>query len=188
MPLAKILSRFQSLPLLPKTSWALLVLIPTSANSQVGGLVYILGPCESLQQTLLWGQEFLPLPQPPQVFTARGFEALFPCNGTLGCVAHLIPQLFLCFFSAHECRTTQSTSCHLASYTVHPGHPSLPLLPVWMNVSSLTPWLSDFHTVWFSGSSGCILVLNLLLSFFWLCEEANCIYLCLCLGWKSCLN
>ena len=31
---------------------------------------------------------------------------------------------------------------------------SPPLLPVWMNVSSLTPWLSDFHTGQFSGSSG----------------------------------
>ena len=31
----------------------------------------------------------------------------------------------------------------------------LPLLPVWMNVSSLSPWLLEFHTVWFSVSSGC---------------------------------
>ena len=53
-----------------------------------------------------------------------------------------------------------------------------------MNVSSLTPWLSDFHTVWFSGSSGGFLFLNLLLSF-WLCKEAKCIYLCLHLGRKS---
>ena len=28
-------------------------------------------------------------------------------------------------------------------------------IPVCMNVSSLTPWLLDFHAVWFSGSSGC---------------------------------
>ena len=35
-----------------------------------------------------------------------------------------------------------------------PSYLSLPLLPVWMNVSSLTPWLSDFHTVQSSGSSG----------------------------------
>ena len=27
-----------------------------------------------------------------------------------------------------------------------------------MNVSSLTPWLSDFHTVQFSVSSGCVFV------------------------------
>ena len=35
------------------------------------------------------------------------------------------------------------------------GFPLLPLLPVWMNVSSLNPWLSDFHAVRVSGSSGC---------------------------------
>ena len=39
-----------------------------------------------------------------------------------------------------------------------------------MNVSSLAPWLLGFYTVWFSGSSD----LNLLLSFFWLCEVAKC--------------
>ena len=54
-----------------------------------------------------------------------------------------------------------------------------------MIVSSLTPWLLDFHTVRFPSSSGYFLFLNLLLSFFWLYEEAKCIYLCLHLGQKS---
>ena len=58
-------------------------------------------------------------------------------------------------------------------------------LPVWMNVFSLTPWLSEFHTVRFSVSCGCFLFLNLLLSFFWLCEESQCVYLHLHLGWKA---
>ena len=62
---------------------------------------------------------------------------------------------------------------------------SLPLLPFWMNVSFLTPWLSDFHTVQFSGSSGYFLFLNWL-SFFWLCDrKQRRIYLCLHGGWKS---
>ena len=39
---------FQSLPPLPTSK-----LGPTGADSQVGGLVYILGPCGSLQRTLL---------------------------------------------------------------------------------------------------------------------------------------
>ena len=43
---------------------------------------------------------------------------------------------------------------------LRPRCQSLPLLPVWMNVSSLSPWLSDFHTVRFSVSSGCFLFLN----------------------------
>ena len=53
-----------------------------------------------------------------------------------------------------------------------------------MNVSSLSPWLWDFHAVRFSVSSGCFFVFKLLLSFFWLCEEAQCVYLHLHLGQK----
>ena len=77
------------------------------------------------------------------------------------------------------------SSCRLATSPLGPGFPSRPLLLVWMNVSSLTPWLSDFHTVRFSVSSGYFLFLNLLLSFLWLCKEAQCIYLRLHLGRKS---
>ena len=47
------------------------------------------------------------------------------------------------------CRESSPASCA-----------SLPLLPVWMNVSSLSPQLLDFHTVQFSVSSGCFLFLN----------------------------
>ena len=54
-------------------------------------------------------------------------------------------------------------------------------LPVWMNVSSLTPWLLDSIQFLFSGY---FLFLNLLLSFFWLYKEAKHIYLWLHLGWK----
>ena len=45
--------------------------------------------------------------------------------------------------------------------------PSLPPLPVsapptfWMNVSSLTPWLADFHTVQFTGNSAYFFVFKL---------------------------
>ena len=87
--------------------------------------------------------------------------------------------------SARKCGTTQSTSHHLAAHHLHSGCWSLPLLLVWMNVSSLTSWLSDFYTVQFSGSSGDFLFLSLSLSFFWLFEEAKCIHLCLYLGQKS---
>ena len=51
----------------------------------------------------------------------------------------------------------QPPFCHHSSL---PSCVSLPLLPVWMNVSSLTPWLLDFHTLRFSVSSGCFLFLN----------------------------
>ena len=78
----------------------------------------------------------------------------------------------------------QPPPCHRSSL---PSCPSSPLLQVWMNVSSLTPWLLDSHTVRLSGRSGDFLFFNLLLSFFWLCKEAKCVSLCLHLGGKSIL-
>ena len=186
---------FQSLPPPPTSKVG-----PSGDDSQVGGFVYILGPCGSLQRTLLWGWEFLPLPQPPQVFSVRGFEALVFHAGTLGCTVCLPPQLFLPVYphanvgppalsatalpgppvTAVPIPGLQPLPCPKSSL---PGCPSPPLLLVWMNVSSLTPWLSDLYTVRFSGSSGYFLFLKLFLSF-WLGREAKCIYLCFHLGWK----
>ena len=128
---------------------------------------------------------------PTGVFN-QWFEALFPRAGTLGCtVCHLVHQLLPCLPAAALPTVLhisppgwvrQPLPCRSSS---PPGCLPPPLLLVWVSVSSLTPWLSDFHTVWFSGSSGYFLFLNLLLSFFWLCKEAKCIYLCLYLGCKS---
>ena len=67
--------------------------------------------------------------------------------------------------SVHECVPAGSSNCRHAMSPLCPGCPSPPLLPVWMNVSSLSPWLSDFHTVRFSVSSGCFLFLNCCPSF-----------------------
>ena len=79
---------------------------------------------------------------PTGVFSHR-FEALFPCAGALGCaVCHPVCQPLPC----HKSSLSGCTSPHL--------------LPVWMNVSALSPWLSDSHTVRFSVSSGCFLSLN----------------------------
>ena len=50
---------------------------------------------------------------------------------------------------------------------------------------SLIPWLSEFHAVWFSGTSGCLLILDWLLFSFWLCEEVKGFYLHLHLGRNS---
>ena len=83
MLLAQLSAGFQSLLPLPTSE-----LSPSGANSRVYGSVYVLGPCGSVQQTLL-------PPQPPQVFLVRGFEALYPGAGTLDCTVCLTPQLFL---------------------------------------------------------------------------------------------
>ena len=76
----------------------------------------------------------------PTGIFSQWFEASFPCAGSLGCVVW--------------CWVHQPPPCCESS---PPSCPSPPLSPVWMNVSSLTPWLSDFHTVQFSVSSGCFL-------------------------------
>ena len=62
--------------------------------------------------------------------------------------------------STCKCAITRSASHHLATLPLCPSCPSATLLPVWMNVSSLIPWLLNFYTVVFSGSSGCFLFLN----------------------------
>ena len=124
-------------------------------------------------------------PTPTVVFSQRLSSFISPwwsprlCG--LSCPSVVPPSL-----TARKCGTAQSTIRHLAC----PGPPatallqvlstsclSPPLLPVWMNISSLTSWLLDFHTVRFSVSSGCFLFLSSLLSFFWLCKEAQYVYL-----------
>ena len=194
MPLVWHLADFQSLPLLPTSK-----LGPSGADSWVGGFVYILGPYGSLQWTLLWGWKFLPPPQSHRFFQSEVLRLYFPTLEPWVTVC-LAPQVFLPVYPHTSMglptppattSLTWSSSCCLAECPLHPHCPSPPLLPIWMDVSSLTPWLSDLHTVWFSGSSGYFLFLNLL-SFFRLREEATCICLCLHLGWKflpySCLS
>ena len=104
---------------------------PSGAESRVSGPVYILGVCVSLQWTLLWGWEFLPLLQPPQVFIARGFEAFFSYAGNLGCTVCLAPQLFLPIYPHRNVELPAtalpawSSSHHLASLALAASlHPS----------------------------------------------------------------
>ena len=103
---------------------------------------------------------------PTGVFN-QWFEAFFPHTGTLGCaVCCRVQQLLPCGPAAALPTPLHSPLPHwvhqpLPCRESSPPHClSPPLLPVWMNVSSLSPWLSDFHTVRFSGSSGCFLLLN----------------------------
>ena len=96
------------------------------------------------------------------VFIQR-FEALFPCAGALGFVVCFAPPPF---FPVYLCANVGprgllavrlpdpfvplSTSLWIRLHCpspVHPGCLSPPPLPVWMNVSSLSPWLLDFRVV-----------------------------------------
>ena len=104
----------------------------------------------------------------------------FPCAGTPGCTVCLTLQLFpLVCLPAN----VEPSRCHL----VVSSPPQLPVSAPFTSLEayfSLISQLSDFHTVQFSGNSGCFLFLNLLLSLFWLCKKAKRICLCLHLGWK----
>ena len=227
MAFTPLSARFQSLLPLPTIK-----LGPSSADFRVGGLVHALDPCGSLQWPLLWGWEFLLLLlQPPWVFSIIVLRLYFPHGGALGCVVIFAPVPFL---PVYICVNVGPQSLLAAAWpalfhnppphwVLHPQRcrefsllhcPSLPLLQVWMNVSSLSPWLLDFHTVQVSVSSVCFLFLNcccsssfgcarrhsvstyasilagspLFLSFFWLRKEAKCRYLCLHLCQKSICN
>ena len=109
---------------------------------------------------------------PTGVFS-QCFEALFPHTGALGCVFCLAPPAIPHSLSMRKCGAAGSSShhlvgsascslaspsltvhhlacsasCHLTVNPLHPGCPSPPLLLVWMNISSLSPWLLDFLTV-----------------------------------------
>ena len=111
----------------------------------------------------------------PKGFSISGLTLYFPTMEPWGCMVCFVPPLFLpvylhanvgpqgppsapCWSAAAWTAllhnqpprwVCQPPFCRKSSL---PSCPSLPLLLVWMNVSSLTLWLSDFHKVWFSVS------------------------------------
>ena len=112
------------------------------------------------------------------------FEPLFPCAGALGCMVCFAPlpflPVYLCMNVGLQGLPATTLWGLLAAIWPAPFHnlpprwirqphcceslwPSClspPLLPVWMNISSLSPWLLDFCTVPLFVSSCCFLSLN----------------------------
>ena len=130
---------------------------------------------------------------PTGVFNQR-FEALFPWlepwfagSVTWSTCCCLAGQLQLCPPCSTICHLAGSASRHLAACPLAP-------LPVSATPTGLDecfffnslvvglPYSSIFCQFWL------FFVFKLLLSFFWLCEEAQCVYLHLHLGWKSLLT
>ena len=101
------------------------------------------------------------------MFLIRGLRLYFPELELCG-ARSVTWSTSCCLADQLQPGLSRSTTCHLAGSASHclaaspfrPGCPSPPLLLVWMNVSSLSPWLSDFHAVRFSVNSGCFLFLN----------------------------
>ena len=125
---------------------------------------------------------------PTAVFSQK-FEALFPHAGTLGCaVCHLVHQLL-------PLQPAAALPALLHNpISLGPPAAALPqVLSTWLPVSASPtsldeclffitlvvglPYSSIFCQFW--------LFFVFKLSFFWLCEEAQCVYLYLHLGWKS---
>ena len=139
-------------------------------------------------------------PQSPGVFSVRGLKLYFPAlepwvarSALLPCCSswfiyvrmwgHRVcqpPPCGVCQLQPGLHRSTihhltGSTSPCLAANPLYPSCLSVPLLLVWMNVSffiSLVvrlPYSLIFCQFWL------FFVFKLLLSFFWLCEEAQCV-------------
>ena len=141
MPLAQLSPGFQSLPQLTTSK-----LGPSGADSRMGSLVYVLGPCGSLQQTVGEGGSFSQHCNPHRFLQPEVLRLYFPVLDPWVVQSVSLPSCSSQFIR------TQMWYCpirHLAAYSLHPGCLSPHLLPVWMNVFSLTPWLLDFHTVRF---------------------------------------
>ena len=154
MPLAWLSPYFQSVPSLPICDQPPSSCCP-GAEPRVDGFVYILGPCGSFKQSLLRDQQFILPPQLPNSHWFLQPEVMslyYPSPGTLGCavwpgvgLTHS-QGMFPDFYPSHvdggpplpipPLLPPPLCTTHLLS--------SPPLLPVWMNVASLNPWLWNF--------------------------------------------
>ena len=137
----------------PQANWALLVLIPSRWVCVRSRTLW----AHPTNSPVMLGVS--PTAATPTDFYSHRFWGfLFPCwNPGLRSLSHspVVPPNL----SARKCATAthhlswlvlQPLPCHASSLS-HCPYP--PLLLVWMYVSSLTPWLLDFHAVQFSGSS-----------------------------------
>ena len=145
----------------PGANWALLVLIPgwvvglctfwdpvglsNKLSCESGSFSHCHNPHRCFQSEVwgfispcwspgLWGLSRSPVAPPSYLHENMGLHSL-QSTASPGLPATALPALVI-----------QPLPCRESSL---PGCPSPPLLPVWMNGSSLTPWMSDFHTVWF---------------------------------------
>ena len=189
MSLARLSDGFQSLPpCYPQANWALLVLLPSWVICVHSRPLWV-SPSNS---PVRLGVSPAAASTPTGVFTQR-FEALFPRTGAMGCVVCFAPLQFLPVYlcvppglSMCECGATGSISHHLVGSTSRCTS-SPPQLPIsapptgldecffFISLVVRLPYSLIFCQFWL------FFVFKLLLSF-WLCKEAQCVYLRLHLG------
>ena len=185
--LAPLSAGFQSVPLLPTSQ-----LGPSGAVSQVGGFVYVLDPVGLSKELSCEAGSFPHCSlNPPQVFSVSGLRLYFPMlepwvpwSVTWSTSCCLASQLQLCPPCSTMRHLAGSASCHLAESRLCPAALLRPSCRSgWMFLLKLlgcrTSYSLIFCQFWL------FFVFKLLLSFFWLCEEAQCVYLRLHLGQKS---
>ena len=209
MVLAPLSVGFQSLPPLPTIQ-----LGPSCANSRVGG--WACAHSRPLWVSprncpVRLGVSPTAASTPTGVFNQR-FEALFPWAGALGCLVCFALLAVPLGISMWECGAPGSASHHLVgSASCSLACPVHSLLPCWVRqplpcLESSPPRLPGSAPP--TGLDECFFfislvvrlpyssifcqfsffVFKLLLSSFWLCKEAQCVYLSLCLGQQPMIN
>ena len=183
MALSPLSARFQSLPPPPTIK-----LGPSGADSRVGRWACAHSRplwVSSRNSPVRLGVSPAAASTPTGVFNQR-FEALCPCTGTLGCVVcHLVHQLLPRRPAAALPTPLHNPPPRWIRQPLPCCKSSLPQLPVSVPPTGLgecfffislvvgLPYTSIFCQFWL------FFVFKLLLSFFWLCKEAQCVYLCL---------
>ena len=110
-------------------------------------------------------------PQPPWVFSIRGLRLYFPELEPWIVQSVSLPHCSSQFIYARMWGQGRSLLAVALPAPFHsppsrwisqplPCHESVSAPPTGLGVSSLSPWLLDFHTVQFSVTSGCFLFLN----------------------------
>ena len=170
MPHARLSAGFQLFLSLPKANWALLGLI-----SACVGLCYFQDPVGLSNELSCEAGSFSCNHKPHKFLQPEVLRLSFPA---------LEPWVARSVSNANEGPPGLPV-------TTSPAQSSQPQLPISAPPTSLNECflfnslVVRLHTVGFSGSSGYFLFLKLLLSLFWLHQEAKCIYLRLHLGQKS---
>ena len=111
-----------------------------------GCFVYVLGPCGSLQKLSCEAGFFSHWSNPTEFYRQRFWGFSSPCQNP---GLHGLSQSPVVLYSYPLANVgapippattlpSQSSSCHLVAHPLHHSCLSLPLLPIWMNVSSLT--------------------------------------------------